>query len=106
MTKSDRRFLLYNNVYNSILIFCTEENSSILSEHSVWSMDGTFKIVSEWYQQMFTIHVFIADGSVGGGPSVANTLIPALQGTFPGVHIYGTHTAEGDGSWDANQLHP
>ncbi|KRY07865.1 hypothetical protein T12_4960 [Trichinella patagoniensis] len=23
-------------------------------------MDGTFKIVPEWYQQMFTIHVFIA----------------------------------------------
>ncbi|KRX27723.1 hypothetical protein T07_8546 [Trichinella nelsoni] len=38
-----------------------EENLSILSEHSVWSMDGTFKIVPEWYQQMFTIHVFIAD---------------------------------------------
>ncbi|KRY31386.1 hypothetical protein T03_9339, partial [Trichinella britovi] len=56
MTKSDRRFLLYNNVYNSILIFCTEENLSVLSEHSVWSMDGTFKIVPEWYQQMFTIH--------------------------------------------------
>ncbi|KRY49039.1 hypothetical protein T03_1234 [Trichinella britovi] len=42
------------------LIFCTEENLSILSDHSVWSMDGTFKIVPEWYQQMFTIHVFIA----------------------------------------------
>ncbi|KRY94013.1 hypothetical protein T11_2240, partial [Trichinella zimbabwensis] len=38
----------------------SEENLSILSEHSVWSMDGTFKIVPEWYQQMFTIHVFIA----------------------------------------------
>ncbi|KRY15916.1 hypothetical protein T12_15200 [Trichinella patagoniensis] len=49
MTKSDR-----------LLIFCTEENLSVLSEHSVWSMDGTFKIVPEWYQQMFTIHVFIA----------------------------------------------
>ncbi|KRX85501.1 hypothetical protein T06_519 [Trichinella sp. T6] len=72
MTKSDRRFLLYNNVYNSILIFCTEENLSILSEHSVWFMDGTFKIVPEWYQQMFTIHGFIAGGSVGGGPTAAN----------------------------------
>ncbi|KRY06051.1 hypothetical protein T03_1957, partial [Trichinella britovi] len=37
-----------------------QENLSVLSEHSVWSMDGTFKIVPEWYQQMFTIHVFIA----------------------------------------------
>ncbi|KRX21862.1 hypothetical protein T07_14581, partial [Trichinella nelsoni] len=33
------------------------------ADHSVWSMDGTFKIVPEWYQQMFTIHVFIAGGS-------------------------------------------
>ncbi|KRY32249.1 hypothetical protein T03_5300, partial [Trichinella britovi] len=98
MTKSDRRFLLYNNVYNSILIFCTEENLSILSEHSVWSMDGTFKIVPEWYQQMFTIHVFIAGGSVGvvlQSKTVIydfeTALIPALQGTFPGVNIQGCY---------------
>ncbi|KRX12747.1 hypothetical protein T07_12394 [Trichinella nelsoni] len=58
MTKSDRHFLLYNNVYNSILIFCTEENLSILSQYSVWSMDGTFKIVPEWYQQLITIRAF------------------------------------------------
>ncbi|KRZ89186.1 hypothetical protein T08_12940 [Trichinella sp. T8] len=29
-----------------------KENLSILSDHSAWSMDGTFKIVSEWYQQI------------------------------------------------------
>ncbi|KRY45209.1 hypothetical protein T03_1233 [Trichinella britovi] len=127
MTKSDRRFLLYNNVYNSILIFCTEENLSILSEHSVWSMDGTFKIVPEWYQQMFTIHVFIAGklvplvycltvhkdlstyreifdnlilkaaalGVVLQPQTVIcdfeTALIPALQGTFPGVNIQGCY---------------
>ncbi|KRX45372.1 hypothetical protein T05_3230 [Trichinella murrelli] len=125
MTKSDRRFLLYNNVYNSILIFCTEENLSILSEHSVWSMDGTFKIVPEWYQQMFTIHVFIAgklvplvycltvrkdlstyreilDNFILKAAALRvvlqpqtvicdfeTALIPALQGTFPGVNIQG-----------------
>ncbi|KRX31512.1 hypothetical protein T05_11283, partial [Trichinella murrelli] len=84
----------------------SEENLSILSEHSVWSMDGTFKIVPEWYQQMFTIHVFIADlstyreifdnlilkaaalGVVLQTQTVIcdfeTALIPALQGTFPG----------------------
>ncbi|KRY42396.1 hypothetical protein T01_13651 [Trichinella spiralis] len=102
MTKSDR-----------------QENLSVLSEHSVWSMDGTFKIVPEWYQQMFTIHVFIADklvplvycltvhkdlstyrGSVGGGPSVANNRPdPCTAGDISGD----PHTAEGDGSWDANE---
>ncbi|KRZ15066.1 hypothetical protein T11_8939, partial [Trichinella zimbabwensis] len=128
MTKSGRRFLLYNNVHNSILIFCTEENLSILSEHSVWSMDGTFKIVPEWYQQMFTIHVFIAgklvplvycltvrkdlstyreifDNLILKAAALAGVvlqpqtvicdfetaLIPALQGTFPGVQIQGCY---------------
>ncbi|KRZ61480.1 hypothetical protein T02_5742 [Trichinella nativa] len=105
-------------------------------------MDGTFKIVPEWYQQMFTIHIFIADklvplvycltvqkdlptyreifdhlilkaaalGVVLQSQTVIcdfeTALIPALQGTFPGVHIHGTHTAEGGECWDANQLHP
>ncbi|KRY92482.1 hypothetical protein T4D_4195 [Trichinella pseudospiralis] len=51
MTKSGRRFFLYNNV----------------------CLDGTFEIVPEWYQQMFTIHVFMAGGSVGGGSAAANS---------------------------------
>ncbi|KRY96809.1 hypothetical protein T11_16000 [Trichinella zimbabwensis] len=82
MTKSFRRFLVCNN----------KEIYPFYPEHSVWSMDGTLKIVPEWYQQMFTIHVFIAGklvplvycltiqkdlstyrGSVGGGPSAANS---------------------------------
>ncbi|KRX25334.1 hypothetical protein T07_6165 [Trichinella nelsoni] len=149
MTKSDRRFLLYNNVYNSILIFCTEENLSVLSEHSVWSMDGTFKIVPEWYQQMFTIHVFIAGklvplvycltvhkdlstyreifdnlilkaaalGVVLQPQTVIcdfeTALIPALQGTFPGVNIQGCYfyfcqavLRKVTDLGNANQLHP
>ncbi|KRZ15963.1 hypothetical protein T11_14911 [Trichinella zimbabwensis] len=60
ITNSGHHLLLYNHLYNSILIFCTEENLNILSDHSVWSMDRTFKIVLEWYQQLFIIHVFIA----------------------------------------------
>ncbi|KRZ70891.1 hypothetical protein T10_10381 [Trichinella papuae] len=35
ITKSGHRFLLYSNVHNSILIFCTEENLNILSDHFV-----------------------------------------------------------------------
>ncbi|KRX48900.1 hypothetical protein T05_8341 [Trichinella murrelli] len=58
VTKSGRQFLMYNNVNNSVLIFCTEENLRELAGQSVWCMDGTFKIVPEWYQQLFTIHVF------------------------------------------------
>ncbi|KRY37531.1 hypothetical protein T03_672 [Trichinella britovi] len=25
-----------------------------------WGMDGTFKVVPQWYQQLFTIHAFVA----------------------------------------------
>ncbi|KRY43116.1 hypothetical protein T01_4750 [Trichinella spiralis] len=94
MTKSDRRFLLYNNVYNSILIFCTEENSSILSEHSVWSMDGTFKIVPEWYQQMFTIHAAALGVVLQPQTVICDfefALIPLMQRAFPGIHIQGCY---------------
>ncbi|KRX95350.1 hypothetical protein T12_1761, partial [Trichinella patagoniensis] len=56
--KSGRQFLMYNNVHNSVLIFCTDENIRELAGHTVWCMDGTFKIVPEWYHQMFSIHVF------------------------------------------------
>ncbi|KRY05254.1 hypothetical protein T03_398, partial [Trichinella britovi] len=34
------------------------ENIRELAGHTVWCMDGTFKIVPEWYHQMFSIHVF------------------------------------------------
>ncbi|KRY45974.1 hypothetical protein T03_17819 [Trichinella britovi] len=53
VTKSGRQLLLYRNVNNSVSIVCTEENLRELAAHSVWCMDGTFKIVPEWY-----IHTF------------------------------------------------
>ncbi|KRZ50160.1 hypothetical protein T02_4167 [Trichinella nativa] len=77
MTKSDR-----------------QENLSIFSEHSVCSMDGTFKIVPEWYQQMFTIHA-AALGVVLQPQTVIcdfeTALIRTLLATFPGVHIQGCY---------------
>ncbi|KRX77068.1 hypothetical protein T06_3034 [Trichinella sp. T6] len=36
----------------------TDENIRELDGHTVWCMDGTFKIVPEWHHQMFCIHVF------------------------------------------------
>ncbi|XP_003369209.1 putative DNA-directed RNA polymerase subunit L [Trichinella spiralis] len=91
-----------------------EENLSISSEHSVWSMDGTFKIVAEWYHQIFTIHVFIADGSVGGGPSASNNRPVRCTAEYisGGQHarllfpFLPSSSAECDGSWDAYQLYP
>ncbi|KRX15660.1 hypothetical protein T07_7765 [Trichinella nelsoni] len=85
LSKSGRHFIWYSGAYNFILIFCTEENLSTLSEHSVLSMDETLKIVPEWYQRLFTIHrqTIICD--------FETALIPAVQGSFPGVHVQGCY---------------
>ncbi|KRZ87128.1 hypothetical protein T08_1250, partial [Trichinella sp. T8] len=67
-----------------------EENLSILSEYSVWFMDGTFKIVPEWYQQMFTIHVFLAGVVLQPQTVICDfvfALIPLMQRTFPGIYM-------------------
>ncbi|KRY91415.1 hypothetical protein T4D_12261 [Trichinella pseudospiralis] len=44
-----KQLLMFNNVHNSVVIFCTEENLRDLAGHTVCCMDGTFKIVPEWY---------------------------------------------------------
>ncbi|KRZ75178.1 hypothetical protein T10_12247, partial [Trichinella papuae] len=95
VTKSGRQFLMYNNVHNSVLIFCTDENIRELAGHAVWCMDGTFKIVPEWYHQMFSIHVF-KEGKLIPLPQTVicdfeTALIPAVQGSFPGVHVQGCY---------------
>ncbi|KRX31952.1 hypothetical protein T05_3128, partial [Trichinella murrelli] len=94
VTKSGRQFLMYNNVHNSVLIFCTDENIWELAGHTVWCMDGTFKIVPEWYHQMFSIHVF-KEGVVFQPQTVIcdfeTALIPAVQASFPGVQIQGCY---------------
>ncbi|KRY54300.1 hypothetical protein T03_6199 [Trichinella britovi] len=75
---------------------CRKENLSILSEHSVWSMDGTFKIVPEWYKDLSTYHHPdpCTAGDISGGQHT-RLLFPFLPSS----------STEGDGSWDANQLH-
>ncbi|KRZ88660.1 hypothetical protein T08_6483 [Trichinella sp. T8] len=93
---------------------CRKENLSILSEHSVWSMDGTFKIVPEWYKDLSTYRE-IFDNLILKATALGwsyNHPDPCTAGDISG----GQHTrllfpflpsssTEGDGSWDANQLH-
>ncbi|KRY50259.1 hypothetical protein T03_13182, partial [Trichinella britovi] len=43
-----------------ILIFGTGTNIRLLAACRTWGMDGTFKFVPQWYQQLFTIHAFAA----------------------------------------------
>ncbi|KRZ82856.1 hypothetical protein T08_8771 [Trichinella sp. T8] len=43
-----------------ILVFGTGYNIRLLAAMQTWDLDGTFKIVPQWYQQLFTIHAFAA----------------------------------------------
>ncbi|KRY04483.1 hypothetical protein T12_9567, partial [Trichinella patagoniensis] len=39
-----------------ILVIATGSNIRLLAAMRTWGMDGTFKVVPQWYQQLFTIH--------------------------------------------------
>ncbi|KRY22645.1 hypothetical protein T12_8146 [Trichinella patagoniensis] len=43
-----------------ILVIATGSNIRLLATMQTWGMDGTFKVVPQWYQQLFTIHAFVA----------------------------------------------
>ncbi|KRZ69082.1 hypothetical protein T10_953 [Trichinella papuae] len=79
ITKSGRRFLLY------------KENLNILSDHSVWSMDGTFKIVPEWYQQL-SPSMFLLRAAVLGVVLLPQTIICDFEtALIPAVRIQGCY---------------
>ncbi|KRX21519.1 hypothetical protein T07_6749 [Trichinella nelsoni] len=43
-----------------IVVFATGNNIRLLGQTKTWGTDGTFKVVPQWYQQLFTIHAFVA----------------------------------------------
>ncbi|KRY12864.1 hypothetical protein T12_11089 [Trichinella patagoniensis] len=58
-TKSGAQFLMYHSPTNDILIFATEDGVKLLAQSNCWCGDRTFTIVPSWYQQLFTLHVFL-----------------------------------------------
>ncbi|XP_003381482.1 hypothetical protein Tsp_07148 [Trichinella spiralis] len=85
----------HNGVLRSL---AGNENIRELAGHTVWCMDGTFKIVPEWYHQMFSIHVFKEAAALGVvlQPQTVicdfeTAFIPAVQASFPGVQIQGCY---------------
>ncbi|KRX23479.1 hypothetical protein T07_4504 [Trichinella nelsoni] len=58
--KADDDFLLWQSASRHILVFATGYNIRLLAAMRTWGMNGTFKIVPQWYQQLFTIHAFAA----------------------------------------------
>ncbi|XP_003382059.1 conserved hypothetical protein [Trichinella spiralis] len=106
-TKAGDDFLLWQSASRHILVFATGYNIGLLAASRTWGMDGTFKIVPQWCQQLFTLHAFVAGKQV---PAVyclctalidkaavlkvdlnpdtiicdfETALIPAIQGYFP-----------------------
>ncbi|XP_003377602.1 hypothetical protein Tsp_01795 [Trichinella spiralis] len=81
-TKAGEDFLLWQCASRHILVFATGYNIRLLAAMRTWSMDSTFKVVPQWYQQLFTIHAF-----------VAGKLVPAVycdvRGSFPNTRVQG-----------------
>ncbi|KRZ13252.1 hypothetical protein T11_1239 [Trichinella zimbabwensis] len=77
-TKFGEDFLLWQSESKHILVFATGSNIRLLAASS---MDGTFKVVPEWYQQLFTIHVFTADTAFLPVPQVHTGISLLAAGT-------------------------
>ncbi len=60
-TTNNEQFLLYDNRDDDgaprMLVYATPHNLRLLARSRHWFMDGTFKIVPQHFQQLYTIHV-------------------------------------------------
>ncbi|XP_071577721.1 uncharacterized protein [Temnothorax nylanderi] len=89
------KFLLFDSedINNRLLIFATEDNLQVLRGCDTWYCDGTFKVVPEIFDQLYTVH-----GEVNGKvvPLVYalcpnrrkrtyQTLLRVLKDAIPGV---------------------
>ncbi|KRX36345.1 hypothetical protein T05_8968 [Trichinella murrelli] len=55
-TKAGEDFLLWQSSSRHILVFATGSNIRLLADRRALGMDGTFTVLPQWYQQLFTIH--------------------------------------------------
>ncbi|KRX71375.1 hypothetical protein T06_4116 [Trichinella sp. T6] len=67
-TKAGEDFLFWQNSSRHILVFVTGSNIRLLADRRALGMDGTFTVLPQWYQQLFTIHeicgVYAGPGSL------------------------------------------
>ncbi|KRZ02765.1 hypothetical protein T11_11240 [Trichinella zimbabwensis] len=59
-TNAGDKFLLWQSASRHILVFAMGSKIRLLAARRTWGMDGTFKGAPQWYQQLFTIHAFVA----------------------------------------------
>ncbi|XP_003371084.1 conserved hypothetical protein, partial [Trichinella spiralis] len=53
-------FLLWQSASRHILVLATGSNIGLMATRRTWALDGTFKVVPQWYQKLFPIHTFLA----------------------------------------------
>ncbi|KRZ65818.1 hypothetical protein T10_8862 [Trichinella papuae] len=80
-TKAGDEFLLWQSASRHILVFGTGSNIRLLAAMRTWGMDGTFKVVPQWYQQLFTIHAFVAGKLMPAVYCLCTGLLPEYAGT-------------------------
>ncbi|KRZ94638.1 hypothetical protein T08_9694 [Trichinella sp. T8] len=59
-TKAGEELLLWQSASRHTVLFATGNNIRLLGQTKTWGTDGTFKVLPQWYQQLFTIHAFVA----------------------------------------------
>ncbi|KRX69354.1 hypothetical protein T06_30 [Trichinella sp. T6] len=59
-TMAGEDFLLWQSASSHILVLATGSNIRLMATRRTWALDGTFKVVPQWYQKLFTIHAFLA----------------------------------------------
>ncbi|KRX47782.1 hypothetical protein T05_10489 [Trichinella murrelli] len=59
-TKAGEDLLLWQSASRHTVVFATGNNIRLLGQTKTWGTEGTFKVLPQWYQQLFTIHDFVA----------------------------------------------
>ncbi|KRY66553.1 hypothetical protein T4A_7648 [Trichinella pseudospiralis] len=100
-TRAGDEFLLWQSASRHMLVFVVGSKIRLLAAMRTWGMDGTFKLVVQWYQQLFlpsmllwqvswgaSSLLFIATAlAVNLNPHPA--LIPAIHGYFTNTQLHG-----------------
>ncbi|XP_003366485.1 conserved hypothetical protein [Trichinella spiralis] len=68
-TMAGEDFLLWQSASSHILELATGSNIRLMATRRTWALDGTFKVVPQWYQKLFTIYAFF------GGQAGASSLL-------------------------------
>ena len=67
LTTRDQPFLLWDSGVNDprgVFMFGTVKNLSLLSTHTRWAVDGTFKVAPDIFQLLFTIHAIVDNSAI------------------------------------------